>query len=146
MKRDEVIQTNAILFFPIVFFLFISSVCVLIENEMEEVTDKFYSHFPSYTEQQRRERELLAQNRRKDYQNYLKQMSLNDDIISRTAIERSLRKPANVDDETTKNRSGGETIVTRAIIESRSKKFRWGFSIRSLRSNQIFVFFSFFYL
>lgn len=113
-------------------FLFVSfclfPVCVcFIENEMEEVTDKFYSHFPSYTEQQKRERENLAQSRRKDYQNYLKQMSMNDDIISRSAIRRSLRRPAIVEDEPTKNRSGGETITTRAIIETRSKRFRWVF-------------------
>lgn len=112
---------------------------------MEEVTDKFYSHFPSYTEQQKRERELLAQNRRKDYQNYLKQMPLNDDIISRSAIRRSLRKPAvNVENETTKNRSGGETIVTRAIIESRSRKIRWVLNWWT-DSNQPFCVFLFFF-
>lgn len=51
-------------------------------TEQTWVTDKFYSHFPSCTDEYVLKRNFLLQSRKQDYQDYLKQMLINDDEVT----------------------------------------------------------------
>lgn len=91
------------------------------------VTDKFYSHFPSYTDQSARKREILVESRRQDYQNYLKQMLLNDLSANKrqTDNHHSIRKlnqnlfdDDDDDEDAVEKQTPREIITTRAIIET----------------------------
>lgn len=100
-----------------------------IAMEKTWITDKFYSHFPSYTDQSARRREILAESRRQEYQNYLKQMSVSHVTANRRRInDQQLIKKFNhirayddIDDEEgIENQSPVKVITTRAIIETTS--------------------------
>lgn len=112
----------------------------LICNECERdtmekscITDTFYCHFPSCTEQSARKREKLAESRRQDYQNYLKQMSLNDIVANRRHTNYSNNHKVQLngkfvtnrgydynDDiiDANENQTPPRTILTKAIIEA----------------------------
>lgn len=92
--------------------------------EQTWVTDKFYSHFPSYTDQQQRKRAILIETRKQDYQNYLKQMSTNDVAGHRKYPLNSHRKSNGIENGTHEHQASGETFITRAIIETSGSSLR----------------------
>lgn len=55
-------------------------------TEQTGVTDKFYSHFPSCTDEYTLKRNFLLQSRRQDYQDYLKHMLINDVEVASAVV------------------------------------------------------------
>lgn len=100
--------------------------------EQTWVTDKFYSHFPSCTDEYAVKRKILLQSRKQDYQIFLKQMLMNDVSVAAAATaagattyntnRKNQHRKSNNDIEVgrAEKPKSYEMITTRATIETGS--------------------------